>query len=98
MLRIEKDSTGCVARLLLSGRIQSDRIDCIRSVMDDGCKSKMLDLSDVTLVDVEVIHFLIRCEDQGIELAHCPPYIREWIARERVEGAQRQPSHKGLEE
>lgn len=85
MLRIKKDSDGCVTRLEVSGRIQSDRIACIRSAMNDGCERKILDLSEVTLVDLPVVRFLIRCEDEGIELVRCPPYVREWILRERAE-------------
>ena len=88
MLRIEKDSDGCVSRLRLSGRIQSDHIACIRSAMNDGCTRKILDLSEVTLVDITVVRFLIRCEDEGIELVQCPPWVREWMRRERSEGAQ----------
>jgi hypothetical protein len=88
MLRIEKDSDGCVCRLRLSGRIQSDHIACIRSAMDDGCTRNILDLSEVNLVDIAVVRFLIRCEDEGIELVQCPPYVREWMLRERAEGAQ----------
>ncbi|PWU10513.1 MAG: hypothetical protein C5B51_04085 [Terriglobia bacterium] len=88
MLRIEKDSDGGVTRLMLSGRIQSDRIACIRSAMSDGCARKILDLSEVTLVDVTVIRFLIRCEEEGVELVQCPPYVREWVLRERAEGAE----------
>ena len=87
MLRIEKESDGRATRLLLSGRIESDRIACIRSAMDDGCTHKILDLSEVTLVDLAGVRFLIRCEDEGIQLAQCPPYVREWILRERAEGA-----------
>ena len=88
MLRIEKDSDGCVSRLRLSGRIQSDHIACIRSAINDGSACKILDLGEVTLVDVAVVWFLIRCEDEGIELMQCPPYVREWMLRERAEGAQ----------
>jgi hypothetical protein len=88
MLRIEKESDGCVTRLLLSGRIHSHRIVCIRSAMSEGCARKILDLSEVTLVDIAVVRFLIGCEDEGIELAQCPPYVREWMLRERAEGAQ----------
>ena len=51
MLRIEKDSDGCVTTLRLTGRIQSDCIASIRSAMNDGCTHKILDLNDVTLVD-----------------------------------------------
>ena len=43
----------------------------------------VLDLEHVTLVDLEGIRFLSDCEAKGIELVHCSPYIREWIARER---------------
>jgi hypothetical protein len=90
MLRIEKHAHGCVTRLLLSGRVQADSIGCIRSAMDHGCERKILDLSDVTLVDRAAVEFLIHCEDQGIELVNCPPYVREWIHRERAEEVQRQ--------
>ena len=88
MLRIEKDSDGCVNRLRLSGRIQSDHIACILSAMNDGCTRAILDLSEVTLVDITVVRFLIGCEDEGIELVQCPPWVREWMRRERAEGAQ----------
>jgi hypothetical protein len=41
-----------------------------------------LDLEEVTLVDIDIVHFLARCEAGGTELLHCSPYIREWISRE----------------
>jgi len=55
--------------------------------MSDGCARKILDLSQVTLVDLEVLRFLTSCEDEGIELVQCPPYVRERIIRERVQGS-----------
>jgi hypothetical protein len=88
MLRIENVSDGCGPRLRLSGRIQPDRIACIRSAMNDGCARKILDLSEVTLVDMAGVQFLISCENEGIELVQLPPYVREWMLRERAEGAQ----------
>ena len=93
MLRIEKESDGCVITLRLSGRIQSDCIDSIRSAIDDGCKRKILDLTEVTLVDVSVVRFLMSCETEGVELVQCPPYVREWILRERAEGTPPELSH-----
>ena len=93
MLRIEKYFDGCVTKLRLSGRIQSDSIDSIRSAMNDGSTNQILDLAEVTLVDVTVVRFLIRCEDDGVELVQCPPYVREWMVRERAEGAQPETSH-----
>jgi hypothetical protein len=93
MLRIEKDSDGCVTTLRLSGRIQSDSIASIQSAMNDGCTHKILDLAEVTLVDIAAVRLLIRCENEGVESVHCPPYVREWIVRERAEGAQPEASH-----
>jgi len=46
----------------------------------------VLDLREVTLVDVAVVRFLITCEAEGIELRHCAPYIREWMGREQGRG------------
>jgi len=88
MLRIKKDCEGCVTKLRLSGRVQSDHIAYIESAMSDSCKRKILDLGEITLLDLGVVRFLIRCEDEGIELVQCPPYVREWILRERAEGVQ----------
>lgn len=85
MLKIEKERDGCVTRVRLSGRIESHLISSIRSAIGDDGAHKILDLSEVTLVDLEVVRFLISCEDEGIELVECPPYVREWILRERAE-------------
>jgi hypothetical protein len=43
----------------------------------------VLDLAEVTLVDVETVRFLCGSEAKGIELRHCPSYVREWIRREQ---------------
>ena len=88
MLKIEKESDGQSMMLRLSGRIQSAHIGDIRAQMDDDSVRILLDLSEVTLVDVEVVRFLSDCEDEGIVLVHCPLYVREWILRERAEGSQ----------
>jgi hypothetical protein len=88
MLKIEKESDGHTMNLRLSGRIQSTRIGNIRAQMDDDSVRTVFDLGEVTLVDVEVVRFLSDCENEGVVLVHCPPYVREWILRERAEGAQ----------
>ena len=93
MLRIEKESDGCVTTLRLSGRIQSDCIASIQSAMNDGCTRRILDLTEVRLVDIAVVRFLMRYEYEGVELVACPPYMREWMVRERAEGARPELSH-----
>ena len=85
MLRIEKESDGHTTTLRLIGRIQSADIASIRAQMDDDSVHVLFDLGEVTLVNVEVIRFLSDCEDEGVELLDCPPYVREWILRERHE-------------
>ena len=85
MLRIEKESDGHTTTLRLIGRIQSADIGSIRAQMDDDSVHVLFDLGEVTLVSVEVIRFLSDCEDEGVVLIHCPPYVREWIHRERDE-------------
>ena len=72
MLKIEKNTGECVTKLRLSGRIRSDQIESIRSEMDGDCATKILDLSEVTLVDLGGVRFLISCEDQGIMGTHVP--------------------------
>jgi predicted metal-binding protein len=42
-----------------------------------------LDLKDVSVVDREVMRFLMCCEADGVKLANCAPYIREWMEREK---------------
>ncbi len=46
----------------------------------------ILDLNEVTLVDADVVRFLSTSEEEGITLIRCPPYVHEWIQREREEG------------
>ena len=42
-----------------------------------------LEMDEVTLVDVDVVRFLIRCQARNIQLRGCSPYIREWMRREQ---------------
>ena len=35
------------------------------------------------MVDVGVVRFLLVCEESGIELLNCSPYVSQWMLRER---------------
>jgi anti-anti-sigma regulatory factor len=85
-LRILKISDGEHTVLKLSGRIQAKDIEELREQMDGRTRETIFDLQEVTLVDVEVVRFLGRCEANGVELARCSPYIREWVFREQAAG------------
>jgi hypothetical protein len=58
----------------------------IRSAMNDAGMHRASDLTDINLVDIAVVRFLICCEDEGAELVQCPPYVREWMTRELAHG------------
>jgi anti-anti-sigma regulatory factor len=87
-LRIAKISDGARIVLKLSGRIQARDIDELHEQIGGRTRETVLDLQEVTLVDVEVVRFLGLCESKGVELAHCSPYIREWVFREQVAGEE----------
>lgn len=72
--------------LRLIGRISANCIEGLRSQVDDRGCIIILDLTKVSLVDLQSVRFLRDCQDRNIELRNCPPYILEWIRRERVEG------------
>ena len=82
-LRIETASDGETATIRLIGRIESESLKELRAQVRRHRPQLVLDLDEVTLVDVGVVHFLIACETDGIALLNCAPYIREWMSRER---------------
>ena len=82
-LRIEKASDGHSTTIRLIGHMQSEHLEELKAQMQGSGPGVVLDLDEMTLVDVEVVRFLGRCEQEGTELLHCPLYIREWISREQ---------------
>jgi anti-anti-sigma regulatory factor len=82
-LRIAKTFDGQRTILRLSGRIQSTNVEDIRDQMTGSAEKTVLDLDEVTLVDVDAVRFLGTREAEGAELVNCSPYIRDWILRER---------------
>jgi anti-anti-sigma regulatory factor len=83
VLKIEKVSDGPSVLLRLSGRIESQQVQELKAEIDSSKKKFILDLEQVRLVDLDAIHFLAVCEARGIELRHCPPFVREWILSEK---------------
>ena len=68
--------------LRISGRIAGEGLDVLRNALEDG-RVVALDLTEVELADRDAVTLLARAESNGIELRHCPAYIREWVTRER---------------
>ena len=85
MFKIEKVAEGNTTVLRLVGRINAEHLDELNQLIADA-KPEMvkLDLSEVTLVDLNVVRFFGDQERWGVELVKCSPYIREWIQREKA--------------
>lgn len=84
VLKIDRGSERGRTILRLSGRIQSEQLEQLKTQMDE-IPEVVLDLRDVKLVDRDVVRFLRVCESNGTELRHCSPYIREWILKEKAD-------------
>ncbi len=82
-LRIERISGDGKTTFRVSGRIGLEHLVELKAEIEGLGAGAVLDMEHVTLVDVEGVRFLSECEARGMQLIHCPPYIREWIARER---------------
>ena len=80
--------------LFISGRITGEHVEMFRGVLEQESGGFAIDLKNVLLVDREAVKLLALSESKGTELRNCPPYIREWVSRDRSE-AQGQPSEQG---
>ena len=83
--RIDRLTAEDFVVLRISGRITQDDIPVLRAAIDQERGALALDLAEVGLVDRETVNLLAFSEGRGIELRSCPPYIREWIDRERAQ-------------
>jgi anti-anti-sigma regulatory factor len=68
--------------LRISGRLAGEDLEVLRTALEEG-RLVAIDLTEVELVDRDAVKLLARTEGNGIELRHCPAYIREWVTRER---------------
>jgi hypothetical protein len=82
MLKIQRFASDTSIVFVLSGRIETENVTQLESLITAECNPIVFDMKEVNLVSREVVQFLGRCENDGITIQNCPPYIREWIARE----------------
>jgi anti-anti-sigma regulatory factor len=82
-LRIEKTLDGKHTTIRLIGRMCHEHVGELKSLIEDSTPGVVLDLDELTHVDVDAVNFLRECQAEGIKLRHCSPYIREWIHREQ---------------
>jgi anti-anti-sigma regulatory factor len=82
-LRIETTPGERCTTIKLIGRIRTEHLGGLRAQLEAISTSVVLDLGEVSLVNLEVIRFLSKCETQGIQLLNCSAFVRKWIDRER---------------
>jgi len=82
--------------LFISGRITGEHVDMLRGVLEGESGGLVIDLKNVLLVDREAVKLLALTEANKTELRNCPPYVREWVTRERAE-ANGRPSDQELQ-
>ncbi|HEV2499286.1 MAG TPA: hypothetical protein VGY31_06900 [Terriglobia bacterium] len=82
-MRIEKDSQDGITTIRLMGHFQSEHVVELKKQLQHDGPRFVLELTEVTLVDVDVVRFLGVCEDGGVQIVNCSPYIREWMKQER---------------
>jgi len=81
--KIERQVNEHHTTLRLIGHLQEAHLEALQAQLESNGPRAVLDLDQVTLVDVEVVRFLRDCEAAGIAVLHGPLYIREWIRREQ---------------
>jgi anti-anti-sigma regulatory factor len=86
MLKITKAANGEVV-FTVSGRLDAENLAELKTLFSSEPRGRRitLDLKELTRVDEDAVRFLMRCEEDNIQLKNCPPYIREWITREQGE-------------
>ena len=82
-MRIEKDSQGGITTIRLIGHFQSEHLGELKKQLQHDGPLFILDLKEVTVVDVDVVRFLVEVKADGVKIVHCSQYIRKWMARER---------------
>jgi len=81
--KIARYTNGHRTTLRLIGHLRAACLEALQTQIEGNGPRTVLDLDEVTLVDVEAMRFLGTCEAAGIAVLHGSPYIREWIAREQ---------------
>ena len=82
-MKIEKDSRDGRTTVRLIGHFQSEHIEELRRQIDEKGSETILDLKEITLVDSDVVRFLVCCKAKGVKIVRCARYIRQWMAQER---------------
>jgi hypothetical protein len=76
-----RGADGTIIKLI--GQLEAEYLPELTAQIEAAGRAVVLEMDEVTLVDVDVVRFLIDSQGRGIQLRGCSAYIREWIAQER---------------
>jgi hypothetical protein len=79
--RIDRFPTSQGPVLRISGRITGEDLDILRTALEDG-SVVAVELAELKSIDRDALKLLAIGEANGIELRHCPAYVREWMKQE----------------
>jgi hypothetical protein len=82
-LRIERSMRERYTVFALSGRMESEHVPELKSLLGSEYRNIILDLRDLRLADRGAVRYLKGCESDGIVLENCPAYVRDWIDGEK---------------
>jgi hypothetical protein len=85
-LKLEKYSNGAAAIIRLIGRLHMHHIEELARLLQGDAARTVIDLQEVTLVDLEVVRFFVACEARGVQIETCSAYIHQWMIQERLCG------------
>ena len=84
MIRIEKSQNRDAVTLVLSGRMQKEDLQALKTLLKKHKREiVVLDLKGVKLVDRDAVEFLAGFETARRKIMNCAAFIREWIRREQ---------------
>jgi hypothetical protein len=82
-LRIDKHVVGNRAIIHLVGMLRIEHLDELKVQIGTPDRVTVLDVRGVSLISVEGVRFLNRCEASGIAIRNASPYISKWMGLER---------------
>ncbi|MCU1284973.1 MAG: hypothetical protein JWO13_1323 [Acidobacteriales bacterium] len=94
-LKVQRSLDNDVVVYTLAGRIKEEQLECLQDILTTNAEATkvVFDLTEIRLIDQIAVKFLASCEEDGVRLRNCPPYIREWISQERgnllIDGSSR---------
>ena len=81
-LRIERRRSGDTLIVQLIGEFDNEHLEEVKAQVDDPSCPVVVDISELTLINVEGIRFLNACHNNGVPIINASGYIAELMTLE----------------